>query len=66
MTLQKPDRNKPVFRLFPKMWRLIEAGKCPTCKKDIKEEEFTDEKSIKEFGISGLCFSCQKAVFGGN
>jgi hypothetical protein len=65
MTLNKPDKNKPAFKMFPKVWKLIEDGKCPFCKKEIKEDEFTDELSKKEYSVSGLCNSCQKATFGG-
>jgi len=43
---------------------LIEANKCPTCGAVINPNEFKDELSKKEFGISGMCQKCQDEVFG--
>lgn len=43
----------------------VKEGKCPFCGKTIKQEDFRDELSRKEFGISGLCQNCQDAMFGG-
>jgi hypothetical protein len=40
MTLNKPDKNKPVFKIYPHYWKLIEEGKCPFCKKEIIENDF--------------------------
>ena len=43
----------------------IMAGSCMTCDTtDIVEADFTDDLSIKEYQISGLCQSCQNEVFG--
>lgn len=61
--LKKPDKNKPVFQMFPEIWKLIEANKCPVCKKDIKESDFIDEENIKEYSISGMCIECQRKSF---
>lgn len=36
---------------------------CVTC--DASNLSFTDDLSIKEYGISGMCQSCQNKVFGG-
>lgn len=44
--------------------KAIEAKKCPFCKKTINEKDFRNEKSKREFQISGLCMSCQDSVFG--
>ena len=44
---------------------LCELGKCPMCERQIAVEEFRDQKSREEFDISGMCQSCQDAVFGG-
>ncbi len=41
----------------------VRNGKCPMCLKPVKDEDFEDELSRKEFRISGLCFQCQKEVF---
>lgn len=40
-------------------------GNCPFCGKPVKEYEFKDEASRKEFKISGLCQKCQDETFGG-
>lgn len=42
------------------------SRKCPFCKKQLQgiREEFSDGLSFKEFGISGLCQSCQDDFFG--
>jgi predicted RNA-binding Zn-ribbon protein involved in translation (DUF1610 family) len=43
----------------------VDAGKCPTCGKSInRDTEFRDALSRKEFGVSGMCQSCQDSVFG--
>ena len=41
----------------------LENGYCVICKG--AANEFHDELSRKEFGISGLCQKCQDKVFGG-
>lgn len=64
MALIKPNLNKPAFMLFPEKADLIRQGKCAFCKKEIKQSEFKDNLSKKEYSISGLCFSCQKEIFG--
>lgn len=61
--LKKPNLNKPIFTFFPHMKTHIENNECPLCEKIIKESDFTDELSKKEYGISGLCQSCQDGVF---
>mgnify|MGYP003652979608 FL=1 len=40
----------------------IANDKCVSCKEDATE--FTDALSRKEYGISGLCQSCQDQIFG--
>ena len=37
---------------------------CVFCGKEIKTEDFKDQLSIKEYGISGLCQKCQDDTFG--
>ena len=39
-------------------------GRCPFCGKEVKETDFRNEISKKEFKISGLCQSCQDEVYG--
>jgi len=52
-------------KFFPAMMARREDGLCPFCSKLIKpEEEFEgDALGLKEFGISGLCRSCQAEMF---
>jgi hypothetical protein len=64
MTLKKPDVNRPAWKLLFSDFAIdIASNKCPFCKKEIKEEDFPDELSKKEFSISGLCATCQKKQF---
>lgn len=37
--------------------------RCPICDKEIVINNFRDEKSRKEYAISGLCQSCQDDIF---
>lgn len=62
--LIKPAKNKLAFVLFPKLYALIEKGFCPMCRKKIKEEDFENEISKKEYSISGMCQTCQNKQFG--
>ena len=62
--LTKPDLNKPAFKIMPEAGEAIKENKCPTCSKEIKESDFKDALSRKEYSISGLCQSCQDKVFG--
>jgi hypothetical protein len=36
---------------------------CVFCGEEIKMEDFKDQLSIKEYGISGLCQKCQDDTF---
>ena len=63
MTLEKSNKFKPAFRLFPKMLKLIDENKCTNCKKEIREQDFTDELSKKEYSISGMCQTCINKIF---
>jgi hypothetical protein len=64
MVLKKPDLDKPAFKLFPDFSLDVVLNKCPFCKKEIKEEDFPDELSKKEYSVSGLCATCQDLQFG--
>ena len=57
--------NKEIIKtLFPDEYARIESGHCPSCSKEIDEDEFDDDKTgFKEFLISGLCQSCQFKTF---
>jgi len=61
--LKTPDLTKPFFLFDLRAASRVTNGKCPECFKDIKESEFTDELSKREYSISGLCQECQDAVF---
>jgi len=39
----------------------LRAGKCPTCGGEVGD--FRDELSAREYGISGMCQTCQDSVF---
>lgn len=41
----------------------VERGECPFCHKPVVQTEFRDERSRREFHISGLCQKCQDEVF---
>jgi len=61
--MEKPKLNQAVERFFPEKVELARKGLCTDCGKEIKEEDFTDELSKKEYSISGLCQKCQNLVF---
>ena len=58
--------NKDIMRQagFGKHVDLVEKKLCPFCKTAIKQEDFKDELSRKEYRISGLCQKCQDETFG--
>jgi len=42
----------------------VNEGKCPWCgSTKLGREDFKNEISFKEFGISGLCQECQDGFF---
>ena len=63
MPLQKPNLNKPAFKIFPIEGTMIGLSACPICGHEIFESEFRDELSKIEYSISGMCQRCQDAVF---
>jgi hypothetical protein len=61
--------NKSIMRAagFSEQVKAVENGKCPFCAKAIDgndPKEFRDERSKREFRISGLCQKCQDEFFG--
>jgi hypothetical protein len=48
---------------FEKELEQISLGRCPLCAKDIKENDFKDALSRKEFQISRMCQECQDGIF---
>ncbi len=49
---------------FDKEVKNVELGNCPFCGLAVKENEFRDELSKREFKISGICQTCQDDFFG--
>ena len=41
----------------------MENKQCTTCGIPVNEKAFADEISVREFGISGMCQSCQDDYF---
>ena len=67
------ERSKPLEEFLDKFTEksfgksLTDAEKekvCAFCHKPIKMEDFRDDLSRKEYGISGLCQKCQDDTFG--
>lgn len=59
--------NKDIMRAmgFGEMVKLVEQGKCPFCKEEVKMEDFEDELSKKDFEVTGLCQKCQNETYNG-
>jgi hypothetical protein len=49
---------------FEKEMDLVKDGLCPFCSTPIDITKFTDDCSLAEFRISGLCQKCQDKMFG--
>jgi DNA repair exonuclease SbcCD ATPase subunit len=62
--LKKPSLKKPFLKIFPEQKKLVNQGKCPLCSKEIREEDFKNDLSKKEYSISGICQVCQNEIFG--
>lgn len=52
--------------LFPDKAKRYDDLCCTGCGKPIKDSDFKDLISRKEYSISGLCQFCQDEAFGGN
>lgn len=48
---------------FAKEVERIELGECPFCGNKVKQEDFRDKLSLKEFHISGMCQECMDNIF---
>ena len=63
------DLPVPFANKSPEMRKFIEnvtgyiPGHCATCKALINNEDFHDDLSRREYGISGMCQKCQDIVF---
>lgn len=42
---------------------VVSQASCPICGSEITYDEFTDDLSVREFEISGMCQSCQDMFF---
>ena len=62
---KRKKMNKDIMKAIGlgKEVELVEQGKCPSCSQVIKEGDFKDDLSKKEFKISGLCQRCQDEIF---
>jgi len=49
---------------FNKEVNRAELGLCPLCGMPVKDEDFRNALSRKEFKISGMCQNCQDNIFG--
>ena len=62
-TLPTIDLNRPAFMFNPAARALAMAGQCTSCKKSIAGDAFTTELHRKEYGLSGMCPTCQGSFF---
>ena len=67
-TEKSDEMEKHFFQIFGVNRKASIQGRvCVSCgTENLTEESFTDELSLREFHISGLCQVCQDSVFGGN
>lgn len=62
--LQKPELKSITKKMFLIAQERINAGRCPMCNVEINGvDDFKDEASIREYGISGFCQRCQDETF---
>jgi hypothetical protein len=61
------EGTKRILRMagFREQIDAVEHGCCPFCKQPVSIDEFRDEKSKKEYQISGMCQRCQDGLFQG-
>ena len=48
---------------FSEEVKLVEENRCPFCELVIDKSSFTDELSVEEYKISGVCQKCQDDFF---
>jgi hypothetical protein len=58
--------NKELMKAlgFEKEMKMVEKGRCPFCGRKVCLSDFSDERSRREFKLSGLCPRCQREMFG--
>ena len=62
--LQKPDTNKPFFKMNKEAKNWVELNRCSFCGLPIIETDYRDQLSKDEYSISGMCQRCQDKTFG--
>lgn len=56
--------NKDIVKVFfPKAVDNFEKNKCVFCEEEVKEKDFRDKISKREYEISGICQKCQDQTF---
>ena len=59
-----PDLSKPLFAMFPGAADAVIRGECIPCgSTEIRDCDFRDEISKREYSISGMCQTCQDEIF---
>lgn len=64
MENKTPEMKAFIESVFPGTLALIAAKKCPLCEHDIDTNGFSNNLSLKEYYISGMCQECQDKTFG--
>jgi len=62
-----PVINYIVMEMYMSDYNVVhkkETCRCPFCQSVINPDDFRDERSRREFFISGLCQKCQDETFG--
>ena len=62
--MDKPNLNKPFFKMFPEAGVAIAMSRCPICDCAITQASFRSELHAREYAISGMCGDCQDNFFG--
>lgn len=62
MDQKSPAMKALIDKVFPGTQEALENNLCPSCKGSITA--FRNEKSQREWLISGLCQKCQDSTFG--
>ena len=53
-----PDLNKPFFSMRPDIREQIRRGMCAVCNSPVKRADFSTDRQIREYSISGMCGKC--------
>jgi len=61
--MNKQKKNILKIAGFKEEVEAVEHGFCPICKNPVSKSDFKDERSIKEYNISGMCQRCQDDIF---